>query len=68
MFGTVKYLRNENLAINKIYCPTGNKQQVPAVMRLGRGVNHSLTYSAEVKERVELYLYSPPVPSWQAIG
>jgi hypothetical protein len=24
--------------------------------------------SAEVKERVELYLYSPSVPSWQVIG
>jgi hypothetical protein len=25
-------------------------------------------YSAEVKERVELYLYSSSVPSWQVIG
>ena len=29
------------------------------VKRPGRGANHSLSSSAEVKERVELYLYSP---------
>jgi len=31
---------------------------------LGRGVDHPSTPSAEVKERVELYLYSPCCPSW----
>ena len=40
----------------------------PGVRRLGRGVNLPLPYSDEVKERVELYLYSPSVPSWQATG
>jgi len=34
------------------------------VKRLGRGVNLLLPYSDEVKERVELYLYSPSLPSW----
>jgi len=29
------------------------------------GVDHPLPSSAEDKERVELYLYSPPVPSLQ---
>ena len=29
----------------------------------GRGINHPLPSSAEVKERVELYLYSPSVSS-----
>jgi hypothetical protein len=33
------------------------------VKRPGRGVNHPPPFSAEVKERVELYLYSPSVPS-----
>ena len=32
-----------------------------------RGVDHPLLYSAEVKERVELYLYSPSGPSWPVI-
>jgi hypothetical protein len=30
----------------------------PEVKRPERGVDHTLTYSAKVKERVELYLYS----------
>jgi hypothetical protein len=38
------------------------------VKRLGRGVNHPPLCSAEVNERVELYLYSPSVPSWQVTG
>jgi len=39
----------------------------PGVNRLGRGVDHPPPSSAEVKERVELYLYSPTVPSWPAV-
>jgi len=31
----------------------------PAVKQLGRGVDHPPLSSAEVKGRVELYLYSP---------
>jgi hypothetical protein len=34
----------------------------PGVKRPGRGVNYLLSSSAEVKERVELCLYSPSVP------
>jgi hypothetical protein len=40
----------------------------PAVKRLGRGVDHPPLSSAEVKEIVELYLYSPSGPSWPVIG
>jgi len=40
----------------------------PGVKRPGRGVNHPPPSRAEVKERVELNLYSPSVPSWQVIG
>jgi len=32
---------------------------LPGVKRPGRGVGHPPPYSAEVKGRVELYLYSP---------
>jgi len=39
----------------------------PEVKRPGRGVDNPPS-SAEVKERVELYLYSPPGPSWPALG
>ena len=37
------------------------------VKQPGRGVDHPLPSSAEVKERVELYLYSPSGPSWPAL-
>jgi len=33
------------------------------VKRLGRGVDITLPFRAEFKERVELYLYSPSGPS-----
>jgi hypothetical protein len=36
----------------------------PGVKQPGRGNNHPTLSSAEVKERVELYLYSRFVPSW----
>jgi hypothetical protein len=38
------------------------------VKRPGRGVDHPPPSSAEVKERVGLYLYSPSVPSWPVLG
>ena len=38
---------------------TKGTRSFPGVKRPGRGVDHSPPSSAEVKERVELYLYSP---------
>ena len=38
------------------------------VKRPGRGVNHPLQSSAEVKESVELYLFSPLGSSWPFVG
>ena len=35
----------------------------PGVKRPGRGIDHLPSSRAEVKDRVELYLYSPSVPS-----
>jgi hypothetical protein len=40
----------------------------PGVKRPERGLDHSPPSSAEVKERVELYLYSPSGPSWPVLG
>jgi len=37
------------------------------VKRPGRGLDHPHPYSAEVKERVKLYLYSPSGPSWPVL-
>ena len=38
------------------------------VRQLGHGVDHRPPSSAEVKERVELYLYSTSGSSWPVIG
>jgi hypothetical protein len=38
------------------------------VQRPGRGFDYPPPSSGKVKERVEPYLYSPSVPSWQATG
>ena len=48
-------------------------QMVPGLLsggkkRLGCGINHPLPSSTEVKERVELYCYSPSGPSWPVVG
>jgi hypothetical protein len=40
----------------------------PRVKRLGRGVGHPSLSSIEVKEKVQLYLYSPSGPSWPVLG
>jgi hypothetical protein len=39
----------------------------PGVKRPGRGVDHPPPSSVDVKERVELYIYSPSGPSWLVI-
>jgi len=38
------------------------------VKATGPGVDHPPLSRAEVKERVELYLYSPYGPSWPVLG
>ena len=40
----------------------------PGVKRPGRGADHPPSSSADVKERVDLYLYSTSGPSWPVIG
>jgi len=39
----------------------------PGLKRPECGVDHPSQSSSEVKERVELYLYYPPGPSWPGI-
>jgi hypothetical protein len=40
----------------------------PAVKWPGRGVDHLPPSIADVKERVQLFLYSPSGPLWPAVG
>ena len=46
----------------------GYRVSFPGVKRLGRGVDHPPPSSARVKERVELYLYSPSGLTWPVLG
>ena len=46
----------------------GHWVSYPGVNRPWRGVNHEPPCSAEVKERVQLYLYSPSGLSWPVLG
>ena len=48
--------------------PTQSPIPRGGVKRTGRGVNHPRISSAKVKERVELYVYSPSGPSWPVLG
>jgi len=48
-------------------CVMGNGS-FPGVKWPGRGVGHPFLSRARVKERVELYLYSPSRPSWSVLG
>ena len=41
---------------------------LPGVKQPGHGIDHPFPSSTEVKERVELYVYSPSGPSWFVIG
>jgi hypothetical protein len=41
---------------------------LPGVKRPGRGVDYPPSSNADVKERVELYLYSPSGSSWPVLG
>jgi hypothetical protein len=43
-------------------------ESFPGAKRPGRGVDHPPSSSIRVKERVELYLYSPSGPSWPVLG
>jgi hypothetical protein len=54
-----------NYILNSYTKGTGS---FPELKRPGRGVDHPFSSSAEVKERVELYLYSLSGPSWPVIG
>jgi len=47
---------------------TTDTRSYPGVKRPGCGVGHPTPSSAEVKERVEIYPYSPSELSWPVLG
>jgi len=49
-------------------CTVCNRASFPGVKRPGRGVHRAPQSTAEIKQRVELYLYSPTAPWWQILG
>jgi hypothetical protein len=62
-WGDIIHTRPERSCGHPSLLYTRNRVSFRDVKRPGCGVNHPLPYSAEVKERVELYLYSPSGPS-----
>jgi len=49
-------------------CYTIGTKSFPGIKRPGRGVDHPPPSSAEVKERVELYLCCISGPLWPVLG
>jgi hypothetical protein len=47
---------------------TVGTRSFPGVKWLGHGINHPPPSSAEVKERVQIYINSLSLPSWQVAG
>jgi hypothetical protein len=52
----------------KISVFIGTAKCLGGVKRPGHGINRPPPSTTKVKERVELYFFSPSVPSWQVIG
>ena len=74
-------VRGSNPGGGEIFCTRADRPRGPfnflcngyrvsfsVVKRPERGVNHRPRSSTEVKERVDLYLYSPSGPSWPVLG
>ena len=49
-------------------CIVGTESRSPGLKRSGRGGDHPPPSSAKVKERVEIYLHSPFLPSWPILS
>jgi len=54
--------------VQPAFCKMGTGFLTRGLKRSGRGVNHTPPSRAEVKGRVELYLYSLSGPSWPLLG
>ena len=64
----ISRLRPVRLAQTPSLLYNGYRASFPEVKRPERGVNHPHPSSTEVKERIELYLYSLSGPSWRVLG
>jgi len=62
------FLHLSRLALGPTQLPIQWVLGLPGVKPLGCGADHPPPSSAEVKERVELYLYSPSGPVWPVVG
>jgi len=49
-------------------CNAMGSRSFLGVKQPGHAIDHSFPSSTEVKERMELYLYSPIGPSWPILG
>jgi len=68
MGATFSVLIQNDFGAHPASCRKGTGALSLGVKRPRRGVEYPSPCSAEVKERVELYLYSPSTPSWPVLG
>ena len=69
VYGKTNWLQLSNSAEDSsLASHTMGTGSFPGVKQPGRGADHPPPFSAKVKERVELYLYSPSGPLWPVLG
>jgi len=59
-------MKNFKIITGQLYVRYGYRFR--RVKRPGCGVDHPSPSTIEVRERIELYLYSPSGPSWSVLG
>jgi len=57
---------NQSEGLHNLLC-NEYKVSFTGVKQLGCGIKHPTLRGVEVRERVELYLYSPSRPSWPVL-
>ena len=66
--GGYDFLFSSGTSVERTSYTMGTGSLSRGVKRPGRGVDHPPLSCAEVKERVELYLFSPSGLSWPVLG
>jgi len=66
--GELFFTPPDRLLVLRSLLYNGYRVSFPGVKMPGRGVDHPPQSSAEVEEKLGLYIYSPSGPSWPVLG